>query len=481
LVPKSMVSKMNPEDIGTSPAGDTFVKASKAKGILPEILEELLGARKRAKADLKKATDPLQKAVLDGRQLALKISANSVYGFTGATVGQLPCLEISSSTTAYGRTMIDHTKKMVEDKYRTVNGYTGDAEVIYGDTDSVMIKFNTPDLAEAMKLGEEAAVYVSDTFLKPIKLEFEKVYWPYLLISKKRYAGLLWTNTEKYDKMDTKGIETVRRDNCLLVRQVIETVLEKILKERDEQGAIEYVQNTISDLLQNKLDFSQLVITKGFTKDADSYGVKMAHIELAQRMRQRDPATAPVVGDRIAYVIIKAAKNAKAYEKSEDPIYALENNLPIDTKHYLDQFLTKPLLRIFEPIVHNAASVLLHGEHTRRIAQPTPTVKAGGIMQFAKIRPSCVGCRAPISDEKLSKALCKNCLNNESQHLRKALSSVNNLEEDFNRLWTQCQRCQGSLHQDVLCTSRDCPIFYRRKKVQKDLTEATAQLKRFDW
>ena len=478
LVPKSMVSKMNPEDIGTSPAGDTFVKASKAKGILPEILEELLGARKRAKADLKKATDPLQKAVLDGRQLALKISANSVYGFTGATVGQLPCLEISSSTTAYGRTMIDHTKKMVEDKYRTVNGYTGDAEVIYGDTDSVMIKFNTPDLAESMKLGEEAAVYVSDTFLKPIKLEFEKVYWPYLLISKKRYAGLLWTNTEKYDKMDTKGIETVRRDNCLLVRQVIETVLEKILKERDEQGAIKYVQNTIADLLQNKLDFSQLVITKGFTKDADSYGVKMAHIELAQRMRQRDPATAPVVGDRIAYVIIKAAKNAKAYEKSEDPIYALEHNLPIDTKHYLDQFLTKPLLRIFEPIVHNAASVLLHGEHTRRIAQPTPTVKAGGIMQFAKIRPSCVGCRAPIADEKLSKALCKSCLGNESQHLRSALSSVNNLEEDFNRLWTQCQRCQGSLHQDVLCTSRDCPIFYRRKKVQKDLTEATAQLNR---
>lgn len=481
LVPKHQVSSMNPEDIGTSPAGDTFVKASKIKGILPEILEELLSARKRAKADLKKATDPLQKAVLDGRQLALKVSANSVYGFTGATVGQLPCLEISSSTTAYGRTMIDHTKNLVEDKYRTVNGYPGDAEVIYGDTDSVMIKFNTPDLAESMKLGEEAAGFVSETFLKPIKLEFEKVYWPYLLISKKRYAGLLWTNTEKYDKMDTKGIETVRRDNCLLVRQVIETVLEKILMQRDVQGAVKYVQGMISDLLMNKLDFSQLVITKGFTKEAESYGVKMAHIELAMRMRLRDPATAPVVGDRIAYVIIKAAKNAKAYEKSEDPIYALDNNLPIDSQHYLEHYLAKPLLRIFDPILHNAKSVLLTGEHTRCIAQPTPSTKAGGIMAFAKIRPSCVGCRAPITNEKLSKSLCQHCLANESQHLQKALSSVNKLEEDFNRLWTQCQRCQGSLHQDVLCTSRDCPIFYRRKKVQKDLFEAEAQLKRFDW
>lgn len=68
-------------------------------GLLPEILEDLLAARKRAKADMKKEKDPFRYSVLDGRQLALKISANSVYGFTGATVGQLPCLEISSSTT----------------------------------------------------------------------------------------------------------------------------------------------------------------------------------------------------------------------------------------------------------------------------------------------------------------------------------------------------------------------------------------------
>ena len=106
---------------------------------------------------------------------------------------------------------------MVEKRYNTANGYKANADVIYGDTDSVMIKFNVPDLKDAMKLGEEAAEYVSATFIKPIKLEFEKVYYPYLLISKKRYAGLLWTKTEKYDYMDTKGIETVRRDNCLLV------------------------------------------------------------------------------------------------------------------------------------------------------------------------------------------------------------------------------------------------------------------------
>lgn len=89
---------------------DLFVKPSVRKGLLPTILEDLLSARKRAKNDLKKETDPFKRAVLDGRQLALKISANSVYGFTGATIGKLPLLAISSSVTAYGREMIEATK-----------------------------------------------------------------------------------------------------------------------------------------------------------------------------------------------------------------------------------------------------------------------------------------------------------------------------------------------------------------------------------
>ena len=80
-----------------------------------------------------------------------------------------------------------------------------------------MVKFGTLDLAEAMRLGKEAAEYVSTFFESPIKLEFEKVYYLYLLMNKKRYAGMFWTNPEKFDKMDAKGIETVRRDNCGLV------------------------------------------------------------------------------------------------------------------------------------------------------------------------------------------------------------------------------------------------------------------------
>lgn len=98
-----VLKTLTPDEYTRTPHGDIFVKSSIRKGLLPQILEELILARKNAKNELAKETDPMKKAVLDGRQLALKISANSVYGFTGAQVGQLPCLEISSSVTAFGR------------------------------------------------------------------------------------------------------------------------------------------------------------------------------------------------------------------------------------------------------------------------------------------------------------------------------------------------------------------------------------------
>lgn len=115
----------------------------------------------------------------------------------------------------------------MEAEYCIANGHSHDAEIIYGDTDSVMVRFGPTDLAKVMELGKhwytspekehilihclhagrEAASLVTSKFIRPINLEFEKVYYPYLLISKKRYAGLYWTKPEKYDKMDAKGIE----------------------------------------------------------------------------------------------------------------------------------------------------------------------------------------------------------------------------------------------------------------------------------
>lgn len=117
-----------------------------------------------------------------------------------------------------------------------------------------------------------------------------------------------------------------------------------------------YVKDTIADLLQNKIDMSQLVITKALAK-AD-YAAKQAHVELVERMRKRDAGSAPSLGDRVAYVIVKGVKGAAAYEKSEDPLYVLEHNVPIDTRYYLENQLSKPLMRIFEPILGEKANSL---------------------------------------------------------------------------------------------------------------------------
>ncbi|XP_065820442.1 DNA polymerase delta catalytic subunit [Labrus bergylta] len=481
LLQKGSAERQNlaPEDFIKTPTGDMFVKSSVRKGLLPEILENLLSARKRAKTELKKETDPFKMQVLDGRQLALKISANSVYGFTGAQVGKLPCLEISQSVTGFGRQMIEQTKQLVESKYTLSNGYPGDAKVIYGDTDSVMVKLGVETVKEAMEVGREAAEWVSSHFTPPIKLEFEKVYYPYLLINKKRYAGLYFSSSaDTHDKMDCKGIETVRRDNSPLVANLINTCLQRILIDRDPQGAVDHAKEVISDLLCNRIDISQLVITKELTRTAQEYAGKQAHVELAERMRKRDAGSAPNLGDRVPYVIIKAAKGVAAYMKSEDPIFVLENNIPIDTQYYLEQQLSKPLLRIFEPILgeSKAESILLKGDHTR--CRTVLTSKIGGLMAFAQRRSTCIGCKAVL---KTDAAVCDFCKKKESELYQKEIFHMNTLEERFSRLWTQCQRCQGSLHEDVLCTSRDCPIFYMRKKVQKDLDDQSKLVSRFGW
>ena len=482
LVSNQDVDKLPPNTCEKSPTGHIFVKSSYRKGILPQILDELLAARKRAKKDMAAATDPMEKAVQNGRQLALKISANSVYGFTGATVGQLPCVPIAASTTSYGRNLLLETRNFVEKTYTVENGYQYNAEVVYGDTDSVMVNFGFPTVAEAMPIAEKAAEEVSSIFPNPIKLEFEKVYYPYLLMNKKRYAGLLWTTPEKHDYMDCKGLETVRRDNCLLVRRMIDTCLRKLLIERDVPGAIDYAKGTISDLLQNKIDISMLVISKSLGKSADDadYSSKQAHVELAMRMKKRDPGSAPNVGDRVAYVIIQAGKGTPAYEKSEDPVYVLNNSIPLDYDYYLTNQLSNPLTRIFEPIISNPNS-LLSGDHTRTVVKPTPSIKAGGIMMFAVKKEKCLGCKTLISGGQGSAPLCSNCLDKESEIYSQKLHELNSQQQSFSKLWTECQRCQGSFHQEVICSNRDCPIFYKRTKVQIDLRAAQESLDRFAW
>ncbi|PHJ21520.1 dna polymerase delta catalytic subunit [Cystoisospora suis] len=413
------------------------------------------------------AKNEMTKKVLNGRQLALKISANSVYGYTGTTTGgQLPCLEVATTITCFGRDMIEFTRKEVEKNFCTDRGYSFNARVIYGDTDSVMVLFDDQSIEGAMKLGEEAARVISKKFIKPIRLEFEKVYCPFLLMNKKRYAGLLYTRPTAYDRIDSKGIETVRRDFSLLVQTMVDTVLRKMLIDRDVEAAKEYTRRKVADLLQNKIDLSLLVQTKSLGKM--EYDTKLPHVELAKKLRKRDPGTAPSVGDRVSYVVIQGSKGQSQYERAEDPLYVLEKNLPIDTQHYLEG-LKKPLCRIFEGVMSNP-EVLFTGTHTLKRTVCIST--QGALSKFIKRGLQCVGCRAVIKEG----SLCKYCQQNEAEIVVRKMEEIAEKEKEHSDLWTECQRCQGSLHQDVICINRDCPIFYRRAKVKKDISTLEERL-----
>lgn len=470
------------DDYIITPNNDYFVKDHIKKGILASILHDLLKTRKIAKDMLQKETDPFTKEVLNARQLALKISANSVYGFTGATIGKLPCLAISSSVTSYGRKMIDETKILIEEYFSKKNNFPFDSKVIYGDTDSVMVNFYTKDIEQTMDLGKKASEYVSKTFIHPIKLDFEKIYYPFLLINKKRYAGLYWTNSKHHDKMDTKGIETVRRDNCRLVQNVISKVLIHILEEMNCEKAQRFVRQTIADLLQNRIDLSQLVITKLYSKQ--DYVSKQPHIELANKMNIRNPGSGPALGDRIAYVIVQTTNSDKNYNKSEDPLYVLDHSIPIDVKYYLENQLSKPLERIFTPILgESKTKELLSGSHTRTIK--VLSTKQGGLFKFTVKSDLCKSCKVPLPSS-VNLALCVNCLKDDKglDLYCDSLSQMNYLENKFSRLWTECQRCQGSLFQQIICSNNDCPIFYMRKKIQKDINQHKLEIKRWnetDW
>tara|TARA_B110000037_G_scaffold32258_1_gene38839 strand:- start:2855 stop:5908 length:3054 start_codon:yes stop_codon:yes gene_type:complete len=226
-------------------------------GIMPKILSRLWKERKAIRKQMKTlSSDDNLYAVLNGVQLAIKVTMNSIYGFTGARYGRLPNKKIAAAVTACGREMIAHSKKCAEEWY--------DCEVVYGDTDSIYVKFKSDlkgqdHMNYVFKVAPECADRISATFKKPIDLEFEKVMYPFILYSKKRYASLFWTNPLKYDYIDYKGIQVVRRDNCIYVRENSKQIFEYIFL---NDKVLNYNFETVDELIETSKEFARNKIRK---------------------------------------------------------------------------------------------------------------------------------------------------------------------------------------------------------------------------
>ena len=316
--------------------------------LLPAILNELAAFRKKAKKLMAQAEGTPMEAVYNGQQLAYKISMNSIYGFTGASKGMLPCVAIASTVTMRGRQMIEETKNYVEEHFPG-------AKVRYGDTDSVMVEFDVQGrkgqeaIDYSWEQGEQAAEQCTKLFKAPNDLELEKVYCPYFLYSKKRYAAKMYEkkgDAVVFKKIDVKGLQVVRRDTCMYVRGVLKQLLNLVLNSEDPRPAIEYARTSAKLLLKGKVDPKELMMSKQLGSD---YKTRVPHVEVRDKIKKRSPGSEPQQGDRVAFLITKVP--GLLCDKAEDPSWVTDNKIPLDYVYYFEHQLVKPVCDLLEPLV----------------------------------------------------------------------------------------------------------------------------------
>ncbi|NCN39523.1 MAG: hypothetical protein GW914_04035, partial [Candidatus Aenigmarchaeota archaeon] len=191
-----------------------------------------------------------------------------------------------------------------------------------------------------------------------LQIKIESIFKSVVLLAKKRYAAWNFEPMKNgwEETILTKGIETVRRDWCDLVSETLEKVLNTILKKQDVKKAVNIVKDTVNDIKTGKVDINKLVMTKSISRSLRSYKGVQPHVEVVKKMRKRDPGSAPGVGDRVGYVIVKGTQMLS--KRAEDPEYVAKNKIPIDSKYYIESQLLPPLERLFEVLKVNKTELV---------------------------------------------------------------------------------------------------------------------------
>lgn len=343
-----------------------FAQFPDGKAIMPAILEELLAARKSTRKLIPLQNDEFMKNILDKRQLSIKVTANSLYGQMGAVTSAFHEPDVASATTATGRKLLFYGRAIIEECYHNKEVILSDgkkvitnAECVYGDTDSVFFKFNLQDAETGKKIiNKEALIYtielakqageLASKFLKrPHDLEYEKTFWPWCLLSKKRYVGILYEDDPEKGKMKYMGIVLKRRDNAPIVKDIYGGVVEILMKTKNIQKSINFVYKSLDSLVNGEVNIEKLLVTKslrGYYKNPN----QIAHKVLAERIGLRDSGNKPGAGDRMNYAYIKNTdKKALQGDKIETPDFIKQNKLELDYGHYISNQIMKPLLQLY--------------------------------------------------------------------------------------------------------------------------------------
>ena len=379
-----------------------YFYAQNTDSIIPDLQMDLKRSRKAVKKMMapfehsKNQEDQLRYRVLNGRQLAIKVSMNSIYGFTSAFMLNLPAL--SASVTAKGRQMIEQTKDFMEQRFERIafeskwnhedvdicltetggevssddpkavirkfpaavehQKWTSkplSIQVVGGDTDSVFCNFPNSTLQEAISLCHKAEEIITAMVFNrfPIEIEYEKTYCPMVYQKKKSYVGKKFEMDDQRWKIDYKGIAVKRRNYCPFVKDVFWSIIyPSINVEKLDTGemistnvngadlAVFVLQKALSDI--ENVKFEKFIISASLKSSYKNDN--LPHVQMVKRMKERDEGSEPRTGERFGYVVIDDPKRGvELTERTEDPSYALEHGMKIDYIYYLKQQLEKPI------------------------------------------------------------------------------------------------------------------------------------------
>jgi DNA polymerase delta subunit 1 len=413
-----------PEYLTRTPTGVCFIKPEICQGILPSILAALISARAATRAELATTKLPAQRAVLDSRQKALKVTANALYGFTGAQASPLQCVPLADSCLAYGAQACRTAKEVLESAaaYGQLGPAGRDACVIYGHTDSLFVKLPGAgaDVGTAIQVAHLAAQVVSAAFPDPLEIKFERVCHPFMLLHVNRYAGRAFekeADIARGGDLIVKGLKSMWRQTAPFLRTILHGSLVRILMENDVVGAVDFAATEIRRLLSGRAEMSEFVMTGGLwrvtgdqidqaaagivdtTSGASSSTrgffdlgiptsgggggggggrsggrgggggaaagseVRGPHASLAVRLTQRDPGRSFVLGERLQYVLTSGHKLQD--DASEDPLVAVRSGLRPDYDLYWKNKIQKPLTEIFATcLTPTQLQSLVAGPHT---------------------------------------------------------------------------------------------------------------------
>ncbi|KAL7917619.1 hypothetical protein ACQKWADRAFT_317212 [Trichoderma austrokoningii] len=452
------------DHINIAPNGMMYVKPEVRKSLLAKMLTEILETRIMVKDGMKQdKDDKTLQQLLNNRQLALKLLANVTYGYTSASFsGRMPCSEIADSIVQTGRETLERAAAYIHSVERW------GAQVVYGDTDSLFIYLEGRSRDAAFTIGQEIAQAITERNPQPIKLKFEKVYHPCVLLAKKRYVGYKYeTRDQAKPEFDAKGIETVRRDGTPAEQKMEEKALRLLFETADLSQVKRYFQRQCKKVMRGKVSIQDFCFAKEVRLGSYSArGPPPPGALISAKKMQKDARAEPQYGERVPYVVIYGAPGARLVDRCVSPEELLRNpHWQLDAEYYISKNMMPPLERIFSLVGASVKQWYDAVPKIRRLVQTKGLSTKKRTLEAYMLPVHCIVCRRKISGT-APLSLCRLCFARPATLLT-LQTRLTAAEHKYDETLRVCQGCEGiGPLEEVGCTSHDCPVFWRRNKLR---------------